>query len=201
MEMMENRVLMRTNTITYLCPHCLHRCKIKYNMRIEFDDSFYVSEDCGGLDPCYTFEYLHTDCPNCGTEMIEIDPGIIGAISMLWVNNIKTVFCCEGHVDSYVQNPYDNNELYVAPHIDFLDNIKTRHEIHTLTKIDRYSGIVHAYRWKNDGNVRMIRVYVPAAKGPIDKTDAITVHQVETNLESARWKLDGFISDLCVRMH
>lgn len=200
METTENRVSMRTNTITYLCPHCLHKCKIEYNMRIEFDDSCYISEDRGGLGLCYTFECLHTDCPNCGVEMIEIDPGIINMIAMLWANNIKTVFCCEGHIDSYTTGS-DNNDIYVAPYIDFLDTAKTRRVINVLLRTDRFRNNIYGYRWKNDCKMRMFRVYVPAAKGPIDKTDTKMIHQVETNLETARWKLDQFISNLCFRMH
>lgn len=199
--MVENNISRRTSTISYLCPQCLYKCKIKYDMCIEFDASCYISEDHGGLGMCDVFEHLYADCPNCGTEMIEIDSGIINAIEMLWVNNIKTVFCCEGHVDSYIQNPYDNNELYVAPYIDFLDTAQIRHEINALTKTDRYSNIVYAYRWKNDNNIRMIRVFIPAAKGPVDETDAIAVHQAEANLEIVRWRLDGFIADLCFRLH
>jgi len=105
--------------MSYICNSCL----------TIFEDSFILQ--CVKLDMYWIKNEM---CPTykCDGKLIEIDNNIIYFIQELWKLNIKTLFCCGGHIVNYnnFKASYSNNRPYLM-----LDNSNDKTVIDLLKNL------------------------------------------------------------------
>lgn len=137
----------RSGYIGLMCPHCydftIRKTKLNLLSEVEsFDDADIISDvvEYPELVVYPKVDYILNQCEVCGerdVHLIEIDPNIVEAISILNKKGYKTRFCCEGHGD-------ENTLGYIL-----FDNFDILDYIHTLPltwNFDTY-GWTHYKKW------------------------------------------------------
>lgn len=145
----------------YICPKCFDIYGVKANSTFEVLSLTNSNND--------DYSIMHTNpcaiwCRKCKEYTFRCDKNMINIVISLLKNNIKTKFCCSGHINMdyidghYVLSKIGNAYIYFA-------NEKQIKELYT-----QYINNHHLIYWYLDGDcLRLKKKLIPKFKGDINK--------------------------------
>lgn len=179
--------------VSYICPKCFRSITTKIKRSIDF----YIDRDQNteDIDMIMSSNPVILSCEKCEAVMFECDPKFVDRIIKLNSYGFKTLYCCEGHIDtlgiinvSTMRPEYD----IATPYITF------DYSVLSDKKIESLSIIMHKYTSEDkifvaENDINAISVY---PTGLNEDTCNLTLYEKEQAINEARNKLFEFIDCL-----